>query len=115
MYACQSRSPQCLIIYSSKARIPLPKSAQATSINLLKIYNSHVAVLLVQNGVMPARAGACSKEFDALLNSTVVIIADKFALQQREISSNELKQNIYIGTLEHAIDALLAGHKVIWN
>jgi sulfur relay (sulfurtransferase) complex TusBCD TusD component (DsrE family) len=81
----------------------------------LQLAGNTVAVLLVQNGVMPARAGACSKEFDALLNSTVVIIADKFALQQREISSNELKQNIYIGTLEHAIDALLAGHKVIWN
>ena len=81
----------------------------------LLLAGNTVTALLVQNGVMPARQKAISKEFDALLNSTVVVIADKFSLQQREISNNELKNNIYVGTLEHAIDALLAGHKVIWN
>lgn len=74
-----------------------------------------VSVLLVQNGVTPARRGARSAPFDQLLASGVSVIADGFSLKQREMQAPDLKDNIAIDSVDVVIDALLAGHKVIWN
>ncbi len=74
-----------------------------------------VTLLLVQNGVTPARAQAQSTHFEKLLSSGVTVAVDDFALQQREIPSDTLKPSITVASLELAVDALLAGHKVIWN
>lgn len=75
----------------------------------------NVTVLLVQNGVIPARSQAKTPDFDQLLNSGVTVAVDEFALQQREIPTNALKKPITLAQLDLAVDALLAGHKVIWN
>lgn len=74
-----------------------------------------VSMLLVQNGVTPARQGAQSPSFDALQQSGVVVTADVFSLQQREITPQQLKGHVTPGHLDAVIDAMLAGHKVIWN
>lgn len=74
-----------------------------------------VTMLLVQNGVSPARQGANSDAFDALCNSEVRLLADRFSLQMREISSTELKPGITEADVDVVIDAMLAGDKVIWN
>lgn len=74
-----------------------------------------VAVVLVQNGVVPARRGARSEAFDRLLATGVTVHADSFSLRQRELDDGALKDRV--GTCEPhlVIDALLAGHKVIWH
>ncbi len=74
-----------------------------------------VRLVLVQNGVVPARQEAQCAAFDRLLQSGVEIIADDFSLAQREIAADRLKQPISLGSMDVVIDALLAGHKVIWN
>lgn len=74
-----------------------------------------VTVLLVQNGVTPARRAARSPVFDQLLKWGVPVIADGFSLRQREMEDSDLKDAVDIGDLSLAIDALLDGHKVIWN
>jgi sulfur relay (sulfurtransferase) complex TusBCD TusD component (DsrE family) len=74
-----------------------------------------VQLLLVQNGVTPARKDARCPMFDRLLQEGVAVRADGLSLQQREIDSGELKQPIAVGDVALVIDALLAGHKVIWN
>lgn len=74
-----------------------------------------VTVMLVQNGVAPARREARSPQFDSLLQSGVTVVADDFSLEQREIDANGLKQDIAIADMHRVIDAMLAGHKVIWN
>jgi len=75
----------------------------------------NVTLLLVQNGVTPARRGAESKAFDALLRSGVNVLADDFSLQQRNIDSETLKPGVTETDIGVAIDAMLAGHKVIWH
>lgn len=74
-----------------------------------------VRVLLVQNGVIPARQQASSASFDALLSSGVAVLADDFSLQQRQIANASLKNKVAVSSVDLVIDALLDGEKVIWN
>lgn len=74
-----------------------------------------VHVLLMQNGVTPARQNADSADFDRLLDSGVTVSADDFSLAQRQIANSELKERIAIRSADTVIDAMLDGHKVIWN
>lgn len=76
---------------------------------------NNVRVLLVQNGVVPARNGARCEAFDALNASQVSIVAESMALTQREIGADQLKAGVNVSELDIVVDALLAGHKVIWN
>jgi len=75
----------------------------------------NVSLVLVQNGVTQARAGARTEHFDRLLAQGVRVIADEFSLRQREIGADDLKPDIAVGDVDVIIDALLAKHKVIWN
>ena len=81
----------------------------------LQAAGNAVSVLLVQNGVTPARASALSPAFDELRASGVNIVVDDFSLQQREIESDGLKSDVSLGSVDLVIDAMLAGQKVIWN
>tara|TARA_R110002167_G_scaffold69072_2_gene194980 strand:- start:214 stop:540 length:327 start_codon:yes stop_codon:yes gene_type:complete len=74
-----------------------------------------VTVLLVQNGVVPARQEAQSQPFDSLLKAGVKLLADEFSLRQREINYEQLKAGITVCDMGAAIDVMLAGHKVIWH
>lgn len=84
-------------------------------IGLLHDAGHQVAVLLVQNGVTPARRGAQSELFDQLLRWGVTVHADDFSLTQREISAEQLKDQIGVANVDMAIGAMLDGHKVIWH
>lgn len=74
-----------------------------------------VQVLLVQNGVLPARISARSDEFEQLLSSGVTVLADQFSLSQREIATADLKSAVKPGDVTLGVDAMLAGDKVIWH
>ena len=81
----------------------------------LKKRGHDVTVVLVQNGVVPARQQAVCPAFDELAVSGLTLIADAFSLEQRDIGQQQLKNNVTTGSMENVIDAMLAGHKVIWN
>ena len=74
-----------------------------------------VRLLLVQNGVTPARKGARTPCFDALLNAGIPVSADDFSLRQRQIGTADLKDTVTATSIDTVIDALLDGNKVIWN
>jgi intracellular sulfur oxidation DsrE/DsrF family protein len=74
-----------------------------------------VVVLLVQNGVTPARRDAKSDLFDDIVRRGVTVRADHFALMQREIGDADLKDQIGVADMDLVIYAMLAGHKVIWH
>ncbi|ARB46401.1 MULTISPECIES: DsrE family protein [Alloalcanivorax] len=90
-------------------------AAQYQLARQLRDAGHRVHVLLVQNGVAPARLGARSEVFDALLGGGVTVSADGFSLKQREIEASDLKAEVTVGDVGDAVDALLAGSKVIWN
>ena len=74
-----------------------------------------VRVLLVQNGVLPARRDASCAHFDRLCESKVTLLADDLSLQQREIPGTELKSAVKPAEIGIVVDAMLNGDKVIWN
>ena len=74
-----------------------------------------VRMLLVQNGVLAARVGAVSAQFDSLAEHGVSVLADSFSLQQREIDQQQLKASVAPADIGVVVDAMLDGDKVIWN
>lgn len=81
----------------------------------LATLGNKVSVLLVQNGVAPARQGAKCRAFSELIDSPVVVLAEDFSLRQREIETEHLKHGVQVSELNIIVDAMLSSHKVIWN
>jgi len=76
---------------------------------------NHVTIFLVQNGVLPARAGVYSAVFSELAQAGVEILADDFSLRERGISSERLPSGVKPSALDFVIDRLAEGAKVIWH
>ncbi|MBW2696740.1 MAG: DsrE family protein [Deltaproteobacteria bacterium] len=75
---------------------------------------SDVALFLIENGVLPARAGAASG-LDRLVADEVRILADEFSLSERGIDIHRLENGIEPADISEIIDALVAGAKAIWH
>jgi intracellular sulfur oxidation DsrE/DsrF family protein len=77
--------------------------------------NNEVTLFLVQNGVLPARAGARSGDLAKLAGSGVSVLADSFSLKERGIDEAHLVAGIAAAPLDVVLDALAEGAKVIWH
>jgi len=74
-----------------------------------------VALLLVQNGVLPARRGASADGLKALVEAGVRVLADEFSLRERGISNERLLAGVEPTKLDVVIDHMAEGHKTIWH
>jgi intracellular sulfur oxidation DsrE/DsrF family protein len=74
-----------------------------------------VTVLLVQNGVLPARRGARAEDLRALVRSGVKVLADDFSLAERGIPPSRLAAGIEPASIEVVVDNLSAGNKTLWH
>jgi sulfur relay (sulfurtransferase) complex TusBCD TusD component (DsrE family) len=74
-----------------------------------------VTLFLVQNGVMPARAGAAAAGFPELAQTGIEILADEFSLRERGISADRLQAWVKPCALDAVIDRLAEGCKAIWH
>jgi sulfur relay (sulfurtransferase) complex TusBCD TusD component (DsrE family) len=74
-----------------------------------------VTVFLVQNGVLPARAGVRAGNLGKLPGAGVKVLADSFSLKERGIDEARLAPGIAAAPLDLVIDALAEGAKVIWH
>ena len=74
-----------------------------------------VAMLLVQNGALCARAGAQAPQLDALAAAGVSLHADEFSLRERGIAVERLRPGVEAVPLDIVIDRLLEGWRVIWH
>lgn len=78
--------------------------------------NRHeVTFFLVQNGVLPARAGAEASVLDELRSSGVQILADEFSLAERGIRAERLAPHIAATSLDAIIERLADGHTTLWH
>jgi hypothetical protein len=73
-----------------------------------------VTMMLVQNGVLPARRRARASELDQLVAAGVRVVADEFSLRERAIAPRDLRTGVAAVPLDVALDALEAGDKVLW-
>lgn len=74
-----------------------------------------VTVFLVQNGVLPARAGSRFDGLSTLSASGVTVLADSFSLRERAIAGDMLVEGVAVAELDVVVDALADGAKTIWN
>src|SRR6202162_4732678 len=76
---------------------------------------NEVTVFLVQNGVLPARAGARAGNLATLAGGGVRVLADSFSLKERGIDEAGLAPGIAAAPLDVVLDALAGGAQVIWH
>ncbi len=75
-----------------------------------------VTVFLVQNGVLPARAGSAAAAKVRELASSATVMADDFSLRERGIRANELADGVSQGEIDDLVDLVADGAcKVIWH
>jgi hypothetical protein len=74
-----------------------------------------VTLFHVQNGVLPARAGARGDGLLAAARAGVEVLADEFSLRERGIPRDGLVPGVRPAPIEAVIDALLEGRKVVWH
>ncbi|MBM4362915.1 MAG: sulfur reduction protein DsrE [Deltaproteobacteria bacterium] len=72
-----------------------------------------VTLLLVQNGVLPARPGAQAPALAALVDRGVKVLADDFSLAERGIQT--LRSGVTAAPISVVVDHLEAGHKTLWH
>ena len=72
-----------------------------------------VTVLLVGNGVLPARAGARNGALAEMASSGVAVLADGFSLRERGVA--KLAPGVRASALDIVIDRLQDGATVLWH
>ena len=82
--------------------------------NLVKDGNK-VTLFLVQNGVLPARPGACSQMLATTAHAGVQVLADEFSLRERGIDAHALADGVKPAPLDIVIDQLAEGRKALWH
>ena len=76
---------------------------------------NRVDVLLVQNGVLAARAGARDPGMATLVRAGVPVLADGFSILERGIDPQALAAGVRSSDLDVVIDRLADGWTVIWH
>ncbi len=76
---------------------------------------NRVTLFLVQNGVLPARAGARDGQLSEVQAAGVEVLADDFSLRERGISANRLAAGVKPAPLDVVIDHLADGSKAMWH
>ncbi|MCG8358623.1 MAG: DsrE family protein [Kiloniellales bacterium] len=74
-----------------------------------------ITLFLVQNGVLPARAGSGFAALSRLAQAGVEILADDFSLRERGISHNRLVSAVKPASIDIVIDRLGEGRKALWH
>jgi sulfur relay (sulfurtransferase) complex TusBCD TusD component (DsrE family) len=78
-----------------------------------------VALFLVQNGVLPARAGvrapAAAATLGAALDGGIEVYADEVSLAERGIAPEQTAAGVRRAPIDLVVDRLAAGHIALWH
>jgi sulfur relay (sulfurtransferase) complex TusBCD TusD component (DsrE family) len=74
-----------------------------------------VTVFLVQNAVLCARATCSRSGLRALMNASVVVLADELSLRERGIGKAQLLNGVRAAPLDFVIERMGAGWKALWS
>lgn len=89
--------------------------SMAETVKGLSAHGHRVTVLLIQNGVMPARKGSTFQHgLTMFKHANVKILADRYSLQERAIT--EIGDDIEPTDMDHLVDVLMEPHtKAFWH
>ena len=74
-----------------------------------------VTLFLVENGVLPARAGVAGTGLTELAQAGIEVLADDFSLRERGIPLDRLQPGVKSAAIDLVIDRLAEGCKAIWH
>ena len=80
----------------------------------LRRSGSNVALYLVQNGVLPCRAGADGDALHEALAAGVEVMADDFSLRERGIGDADLQRGVRTAAIATVVDRLAESWKVMF-
>src|SRR5262245_5943555 len=106
--------PSYLLIES---RDPFSTQAVSGHVELavaLRRAGSAVALYLVQNGVLPCRAGADGDALHEALAAGVEVLADDFSLRERGIGEGELARGVKTAAISTVVERLGESWKVMF-
>lgn len=81
----------------------------------LKAQGAGVEILLVQNGVMPARARAKADALSRAIQAGIAVSADEFALKERSLPPASLTNGVKPAPLSIVVDRMADGWSVLWH
>ncbi|MEQ1865276.1 MAG: sulfur reduction protein DsrE [Micropepsaceae bacterium] len=81
----------------------------------LKRQGDAVEILLVQNGVMPARAGAKADGLGAALQAGIPVMADEFSMKERALPAEALARGVRPAPISTVVSRMASGWNVIWH
>jgi sulfur relay (sulfurtransferase) DsrF/TusC family protein len=98
-------------------RDPFSCTAVAEHVELaagLRRRGSEVAMYLVQDGVLPCRAGADGEALHEALAAGVELLADDWSLRERGISNADLARGIRPASVDLVVERLAGAWKVVF-
>jgi predicted peroxiredoxin len=81
----------------------------------LRAEGAKVEIMLVQNGVMPARKGARAEGLSAAVHAGIPVWADEFALKERAMRAQDLIAGVKAVAIGTVVDRMADGWNVIWH
>jgi DsrE/DsrF-like family len=101
-----------------ESRDPFESAGPARTCELamhLRAAGHEVVLFLVQNGVLPARAGTQRTGLDKLIGTRIEVLADDFSLRERGIAASELISGIRLAPIDVVVERMGAGWNAIWH
>jgi predicted peroxiredoxin len=101
-----------------ESRDPFDSNDVAAEYELAKALvkeGNEVTLLLVQNGVLPARPSARSAALADLGKAGVEVLADDFSLRERGIAQDRLAAGVKSSPIDVVVEALAEGRRVLWH
>lgn len=80
----------------------------------LRRVGARVTLFLVQNGVLPARAGADGDALHEALAAGIEVLADDFSLRERGIGERELARGVKAAPIGTVVERLAGPWKVLF-
>lgn len=74
-----------------------------------------VVLFLVQNGVLAARRDANTNLATTASTPGIEVLVDDFSLRERGIDEAELLDTVTPAQIDHVVDTLARGARVIWH
>jgi predicted peroxiredoxin len=81
----------------------------------LRSEGAKVEIMLVQNGVAPARKGARTDGLSAVVHAGIPVWADEFAMRERALRSQDLIAGVKPASIGAIVDRMADGWNVIWH
>jgi hypothetical protein len=101
-----------------ESRDPFESSDVARTYQLaaqLRVEGHEVALFLVQNGVLPVRAGCSRMGLEHLIGTRVEVLADDFSLRERGIPAAALLSGVRSTPIDSVVERMAAGWNAIWH